>query len=430
MPNRKGDAYDAIVVGARCAGAATAMLLARAGLRVLLADRGAFPSDIPHGHFIRRRGPERLRRWGLLDPVAAGSPPIDAWLSDLGDGELLATGVCAGGLASAYGPRRTVLDGALVNAAVAAGAELRERWVIEEVTWERDRVSGVRGRAVGTRRLARERAAVTIGADGRRSTVAGLVGAECLEYVAPLTCWYFSYWEGVAPPAAGGALEVYQRERSVLFAFPTNDALFAIFAGWPAARLTSVRANPAGAIDGAVAAVPALAERMAGARRAERIAGATDVPSFRRRAAGAGWALVGDAGCHKDPYLALGICDALRDAERLADAVVAARGGGTTLDAALASYAEARDAATRDDFAENVRRARLAPPPPEILRLRGALRDRPERAREFHLASEGMIAPERFFNVHTLGELLGAEVPPEALAALAAREARRVALAA
>src|SRR4051812_35378764 len=69
--------YDAIVVGARCAGAPTAMLLARQGYKVLLVDRATFPSTIPQGHFIHRSGPRCLHRWGLLDQVVAtGCPPI------------------------------------------------------------------------------------------------------------------------------------------------------------------------------------------------------------------------------------------------------------------------------------------------------------------------------------------------------------------
>ena len=68
--------YDIIVVGARCSGAPTAMLLARKGYKVLLADRARFPSEIAHGHFIHRHGPRRLRDWGLLDRViATGCPP-------------------------------------------------------------------------------------------------------------------------------------------------------------------------------------------------------------------------------------------------------------------------------------------------------------------------------------------------------------------
>ena len=77
--------YDALIVGARCAGSPLAMLLARRGARVLLVDRATFPSDIPHGHFINRHGPRRLREWGLLGNVAARTPGIANAIVDLGD---------------------------------------------------------------------------------------------------------------------------------------------------------------------------------------------------------------------------------------------------------------------------------------------------------------------------------------------------------
>src|SRR5262245_43416044 len=210
-------AYDAIVVRARCAGAAAAMCLARAGLRVLLTDRGAFPSDIPHGHFIRRHGPARLHRWGLLDLLlATGCPPITTWLTDLGDGVVAANDLVVNGIPSAIGPRRTVLDALLVDAAVASGAQFRERWCVEEVIRDGDRVVGIRGRDAGTGDLSAEHSTITIGADGRRSRIARLVAADVLEYQAAMTCWYFSYWSGVESQG----LELYQREGSTLFAFP------------------------------------------------------------------------------------------------------------------------------------------------------------------------------------------------------------------
>jgi len=412
-------AYDAIVVGARCAGAAAAICLARAGLRVLLTDRGAFPSDIPHGHFIRRHGPARLRRWGLLDHLlATGCPPIATWLTDLDDGVVVANDLVVDGVPSAIGPRRTVLDALLVDVAIASGAEFRERWSVEEVIRDGDRVVGIRGREAGTGNLSAEHTTITVGADGRRSKIARLVTAEVLEYRPAMTCWYFSYWSGIESPG----LELYQRNASTLFAFPTSNGLFAVFAAWPASRLEEVRVAPARSIEALVAEVPSLADRMCASRRVERISGATDLPNFRRRAAGPGWALVGDAACHKDPYLALGICDALRDAEFLAHSVTTRR----SIDAALAEYDRTHDAATQRDFAENIRRAALGPVAPAVLRLRSALRRDPAAARAFHLATEGMIDPEHFFNVTNLRALVGNDVPAPLLETFAANEVSRV----
>ena len=120
--------------------------------------------------------------------------------------------------------------------------------------------------------------------------------------------------------------------------------------------------------------VPALAARLESGRREERLYGAADLPNFLRRPYGPGWALVGDAGCHKDPFMALGICDALRDAELLAEAAGEGLSGERPLEAALAGYARRRDEATLPEYRENLRRARLGPPPPELARIRAAVR--------------------------------------------------------
>src|SRR5262249_15088907 len=164
--------HDVIVIGARCAGAPTAMLLARKGYKVLLVDRGTFPSDIPHGHFIHRHGPQRLRRWGLLDRITATHcPAVSSTIMDLGDFPLAATGLIADGVALGYGPRRSVLDQVLVTAAVESGAELRTGFTVEDFTLDGERITGIRGRVVGGRPIT-ESAAVVVGADGRRSRLA------------------------------------------------------------------------------------------------------------------------------------------------------------------------------------------------------------------------------------------------------------------
>ena len=139
--------HDVIVIGARCAGAPTAMLLARKGYKVLLVDRSTFPSDIPHGHFIHRHGPRRLASWGLLDRITATNcPAVTSTVMDLGDFPLAATGLVVDGVALGYGPRRTVLDRVLVNAAVEAGAELRTGFTVDDFIVDGDRITGIRGR--------------------------------------------------------------------------------------------------------------------------------------------------------------------------------------------------------------------------------------------------------------------------------------------
>ena len=376
--------YDAIVTGARCAGATTAMLLAREGFDVLLVDRASFPSEIPHGHFIHRHGPPRLARWGLLDRVLdTGCPAVTSITMDLGDFPLTGEDLVVDGVPVGLGPRRAALDKVLVDAAVEAGAELREGFAVDDLTFEDGRVTGIQGRR------AKESARFVIGADGRNSAVAKRVQAPAYEDVPTVTCWYFSYWSGV--PASG--LELYSVDRRVLFAFPTNDGLFAVFVAWPIEELAAVRADTEGQLLAAVDLVPELAERVRGGHREERIYGATQLPNFLRTPGGPGWALVGDAGCHKDPYSALGVCDALRDAELLTDALGDALSGRRPEEEALADYRRRRDEATMPDYQRNLWQAQFKPTPPELLETRAAVRGSPEASSRFYMVAQGRLAP-------------------------------------
>ena len=212
--------YDAIVIGARCAGAATAMLLARRGHRVLMLERGAFPSDVHQGHFIHKHGPQRLAQWGLLEKiVATNSPPLFTHLSDFGDFPLIARDIRVGEVAWGYGPRRRQLDQVLVEAALEAGVEFRSNFLVESCLWDGDQVVGIRGRDHRQHTSSAEKALITIGADGKNSFLARAVGAPSYEETPTLTCCYFSYWSGV--PKEG--FEMYIREKRAIFAFSTND---------------------------------------------------------------------------------------------------------------------------------------------------------------------------------------------------------------
>ncbi len=394
--------YDAIVVGARCAGASTAMLLARRGLDVLLVDRSPFPTEIAHGHFIHRHGPVLLRDWGLLERiVATGCPPVTTFQLDTGDLRLTGRDLIQDGVAFGYGPRRGVLDRILVEAAVEAGAEFRPGFVVRDYLFEGDRVTGIRGEARGGQSLV-ERASIVIGADGRGSGLARAVAAEERETVPTLTSWYFSYWAGL--PAA--ALELYARRERVIFAFPTHDGLFAIFVGCPTDTRAEFQSDIEGNFFATMDLAPDLAARVRAGRRVERFMGAANLPNFLRKPYGRGWALVGDAGCHKDPYLALGICDAFRDAELLAAAIVEGLSGRQPLEDALAAYERRRDEATMPLYRLNLDRARLQPPAEDELRLMRALVGNQEATNRYFMAREGMIPPETFFNPENLGSLL------------------------
>jgi flavin-dependent dehydrogenase len=398
--------YDALIIGARCAGSPLAMLLARRGARVLVLDRGTFPSNVPHGHFVHRHGPRRLREWGLLGRVAARTPAVTSAIVDFGDFPLLIREIVEDGLPWAYGPRRSTLDKILVDAAAGSGADVREGFHVDEYIVDDGAVVGVRGRGADGRKV-EERATITIGADGRNSHLARFVGAQAYNEVPPILCYYFSYWQDVE--AENFEMYVRGEERRVVFSFRTEDDLFAVFVGFPADVFPQVRSDIEGSFLRVLDAIPGFGERVRAGRRADRFYGASDLPNFYRKPYGQGWALVGDAGLHKDPILALGICDAFRDVEFLADAIVDGLGGRVVLAAALAEYERRRNEASATDYAENIVAARLAPFPPQVLAIRAGVRDKPEEATRLWKARAGMIEPARFFNPQNLERLLGGD---------------------
>jgi flavin-dependent dehydrogenase len=381
--------YDAIIVGARAAGSPTAMLLARKGHRVLVVDRASFPSDTLSTHYIHQPGVARLQRWGLLDRlVAAGCPPSRELVFDIGPFALTGAPLPSDGVVDGYAPRRTVLDPLLVEAAAEAGAEVRTNFSVDELLFEEGAVVGVRsGDTV-------ERARVVVGADGRNSLVARTVGAIGYDERPGLACAYYTYWGGVDD----GAVELYPREgRMVMGGARTNDGLQIVIVFWPRAEFQAVRASVEPSFHDALALAPPLAERLAAGERADRFYGIADLPFYYRKPYGPGWALVGDAGYHKDPITAQGITDAFRDAELLAEALDAAFTGTRALDDALADYERIRNEETRPMYELTYEFASLAPPTGEQQALFARLREDPEQTNRFFGTVAGTVPIPEFF---------------------------------
>jgi 2-polyprenyl-6-methoxyphenol hydroxylase-like FAD-dependent oxidoreductase len=394
--------YDAIVIGARAAGSPTAMLLARKGHRVLLVDRASFPSDTLSTHYIHQPGVARLRRWGLLDRlIATGCPPVGGMTFDVGPFALSAAPPPSDGVADAYGPRRTVLDSLLLEAAAEAGVEIRTGFGVDELVFEDGAVVGIRARG------AEERARVVIGADGRHSFVARAVEAPEYETRAGRTCVYYSYWAG----AQSAGAELYPRDGRMIITGPTNDGLQIVVVFWPREEFKALRGDVERSFHEALALAPPLAERLAAGERADRFYGTGEVPFWYREPFGPGWALVGDAGYHKDPITAQGISDAFRDAELLADALDAGFTGPRPLDAALAEYERMRNEETRGLYELTYDLASLAPPPPEQQALFGALRENEEETARFFGVISGAVRPDEFFAPDNLARIVGAPVP-------------------
>ncbi|MFN8559399.1 MAG: NAD(P)/FAD-dependent oxidoreductase [Dehalococcoidia bacterium] len=224
--------YDAIVVGARVAGAPTAMLLARAGYRVVVVDRDTFPSDIMSTHYIHQPGVAKLQDWGLLDRIlATGAPPITK-LTTVRHGVSLSGMSHHPQVGFALCPRRFALDQALVDAAVASGVEFRDGFVVDDVLWESDTVVGIRGHRKGGEPV-EERARVVVGADGVHSVVARAVSPTEYNTRPALGCGYYSYYSGVAMDGA----EIYFLDDCIVFGFPTNDGQTCVAVEYPNSAL-------------------------------------------------------------------------------------------------------------------------------------------------------------------------------------------------
>ena len=396
--------YDAVVVGARCAGSATALLLARKGYKVLLVDRSNFPSDLPFStHYIHQSGAALLKRWGLLDKVAASNcPPITTLYFDFGTFVLTGSPPPADGVREAYAPRRKVLDAILVEAAVGSGAELRTDFSVNELLSEGGRVCGVRGREKGGSAVA-ERARVVIGADGMHSTVARAVQAAEYNTKEPLEGPYFSYWSGVQMKGFEFHPGVYRGA----FGWMTNDGLALVGVGFAAKDHPSVRADVEGNYLRAITEdAPDLAERLANGHREERFVGGT-VPNYFRKPFGPGWALVGDAGYLKDPCTAEGITDAFRSAELLADAIDSGLSGRRPLDAAMEEYERQRNQAAFPLYEFTCQLATLRPPPPEMQQLLGALKGNQKQTNRFFGLFAQTVSVAEFFSPENMQEIFG-----------------------
>lgn len=335
--------YDVVVVGARPAGAGTALLLARQGARVLMIDRGKYGTDTLSTHALMRGGVLQLARWGVLPSIVdAGTPPVTKARFIYGDESLEVAVKPKDGVSALYAPRRTVLDRALVDAAIEAGVEVAYGMRLVGLLRRDDgRVRGIVAADEGGA-VRPVDAGVVIGADGIHSQVARLADTPVTSRGRWAAANVFGYWPGLGVDG----YHWYYRPGLSVGAIPTNDGLTCVFASAPAARFDELfKHDVAGGYHAVVREVsPGLGAALQERSLEGTLRGFAGVVGYLRRSAGPGWALVGDAGYFKDPLTAHGITDALIDAESLARAVQA----GT--DAALSEYEIARNERARALF--------------------------------------------------------------------------------
>lgn len=336
--------FDVVIVGGRCAGAALAHLTAGSGLKTLVIDRAAFPSDTVSTHSISAHGAELLRQWGLLDEVLATGVPNPRTLH-----------VTIGALATSIplpdanpgflAPRRTVLDALLLDAARAAGATVWESTTLVALASGRDgRVTGVRCRR-GDGDEVTVAASLVVGADGVRSAVARAVRARSYRVRASNDFGVYAYYDGAAleEPAVGLA------ERTLALAIPTNDQQVCVAVAVHRADFAAVRCDGDAAVRAVAARLSApIADAVGRGRRASRFVIFTAHAGHYRTPWGDGWALVGDAGHYSDPFTAQGIANAFLGADLLATALIDGLGGRRPLHDALRDYHHTRDALTGD----------------------------------------------------------------------------------
>lgn len=331
--------YDVVIVGARCAGASLAILLSRAGMSVLLLDKDPLPSDqVISTHTIHPPGIDVLDELGVGTAVrdkAPASPVVRQRKNDAHVDLQFANG------RAEYCPRRDRLDGLLQDAAVGAGAALRDQTRVTGLLEEDNRVVGVRAATDGREQSIPAR--LVVGADGRRSTVARLVEAD--EYLAwdAARAAYWGYWEAPTFWRTDSAypfdMYVSNTNGNARLIFQTDNNQLLIASAPPLSRADSWREDPEAALRADLASDPVTGPLIDGTALDGRVRGTVSERHFFRTATGPGWVLVGDAGHHKDFLIGDGITEALLQARSLATAVKV----GT--DHALVQWWRARDVA-------------------------------------------------------------------------------------
>lgn len=313
--------YDAVIIGARAAGASTAMLLAKSGARALLVDRVAEIGDTLSTHALMRPGVALLEKWGLAEKlVHAGTPMVSATEFAYGNERIHVPIKNSGNVGGLLAPRRSLLDGMLVEAAIDAGAELRLSTAFEGCLF------GSRGQVAGARLRNRDGteysvvADLVVGADGRTSRVADSVGASIVRQTEKGSATLYGYYPGI--PNEGYRWLFTKGCQSGLI--PTNDGLHCVFAS---CRPEEFRARFGSDVEKALADAihsthPDLAEQMRRQGPVGRLTRFGGSNGFVRQCVGDGWALIGDAGYFKDPATAHGITDAFLDAHRFAETVL------------------------------------------------------------------------------------------------------------
>ncbi len=394
--------YDVIVVGARVSGSPVAMLLARQGHRVLMVDRSTFPSDTPSTHYMHQAGLARLRDWGLLDKVISTGAPAIRHLNFTYTGiEIPGFADPIEGIDAVYCPRRTVLDAVLLEGARDGGVDVIEDFTVTDVVFIDGRAAGIRGHERGGREL-EFRSSFVVGADGSSSLVADKVGAEKYNE-RPADCFiYYSYFSGLD----WGMHHHTGFGEQQFGTWPTNDGLNLLAVMRKRDRFGEFRADAEASFQQVFDQIdPAMGEELRDSGvREEKFRPMRYPDNYYRRSHGPGWALVGDAGYHKDPFTGWGITDAFKYGQLLAERLHEGLSGARPIDEATAEYEVQRNEASAGTFELTCSLAELQLTPYYDAVFRATSRSE-EYTRKFFALIAGGYPGEEFFAPQNLERL-------------------------
>lgn len=339
------ESTDVVIAGSRCAGTAAAIGFRRAGRSVIAIDRSRFPSDTLSTHVNFPSAVAEIQAIGALERVLAYDPPRCTHGMVEADGaRCLQRFAAVDGIDFGIALPRTELDMALVETAREAGAEIRERHSLEKVLWKNARIAGVIVRRPDGS-YAQIDCKFLVGADGRKSTTARLVGAD-RPYRGSRNERGCAFWYMDDPMVGNEWRERLIQLRSgdthaLIFPCP-QDRVLCLFMG-PVGDIAKFRADPDGMWEAMLDANPAVRLRLGGATNMTKLRSTGDNVAFFRRSSGPGWALAGDAGHFKDPIVGQGIRDAIRFGRLLGDAC------GPVLDDPIATDMASRAVEARRD---------------------------------------------------------------------------------
>jgi geranylgeranyl reductase family protein len=324
--------WDAVVVGAGPAGSATGLLLARAGVRVLLLDRARFPREKPCSEYL---SPESTRVLGRLgaDVLAAVEAAAPAQLRGMKVVAPSGAGIVGRFESASYALPRTRFDTILLTAAEAAGAEVREGVKVEELVYDSGAVAGVVTRETGNGKRETYRARVVVGADGLRSIVARRLGK--VYATAPHRIAFTAHVAGARDVDDLG--EMHVGRPGYVGLGPIGDGVTTVALVLPAREV-----RRGDRFFDELNRFPGVAGRFNARHVVRRVLATGPFARWSRRpvaaGGGGGALLVGDAADFFDPFTGQGIYSALRGAELAAAAII----DSLTTGASLEGYARAR----------------------------------------------------------------------------------------